>query len=167
MAAARLQQQFSGSTTGAICNRPAIPADLESGSAESYTRARYEAFAPRVFPARRRDGSVCAGGRRTRAGDKKDSSEEFLKAIQLTDIRSPGSPPFELDAKVRIYGGDGNAIPGDFKLIWVSPNEWREELTYSGYTRVRVRRRETARPARVGTLQEMGCVEPWDASGTR
>ncbi|MGO9588589.1 MAG: TonB family protein [Candidatus Acidiferrales bacterium] len=73
-----------------------------------------------------------------RAGDKKDSSQEFLKAIQLTDIRSPGSPPFELDAKVRIYGGDGDATPGTFKLIWVSPSEWREELSYNAYTRVRI-----------------------------
>jgi len=74
----------------------------------------------------------------TQAADNKDSSQEFLKAADLTDIRSPGSPAFELDAKVNIYAGNGTAVPGSYKLIWLSPSEWREELTYSGYTRVRV-----------------------------
>jgi TonB family protein len=73
-----------------------------------------------------------------RAADNKDSSQEFQKAADLTDIRSPGSPPFELDAKVNVYAGNKVATPGNYKLIWVSPSQWREELTYPGYTRVRV-----------------------------
>jgi len=72
------------------------------------------------------------------AADNKDSSQEFSKAADLTDIRSPASPPFELDAKLNVYGGNGAATPGSYKLIWLSPDEWREELTYGGYTRVRV-----------------------------
>ncbi|HEX4001795.1 MAG TPA: hypothetical protein VHX36_04055 [Candidatus Acidoferrales bacterium] len=48
------------------------------------------------------------------------------------DIRSPGSPPFELNAMVIIYDAKGDPVPGSYKLIWVSPSEWREELSYQG-----------------------------------
>jgi TonB family protein len=74
----------------------------------------------------------------TYADEKKDSAQEFVKASDLTDIRSPGSQPFELDAKVDIWGVSGKLIPGSYKLVWVSPSEWREELSFSGYSRVRV-----------------------------
>jgi TonB family protein len=72
------------------------------------------------------------------ASDKGDSSQEFIKAAELTDIRSPDGPPFELDAKVEIRGNDSNFIPGKYKLTWVSLSEWREELSFSGYSRIRV-----------------------------
>jgi TonB family protein len=72
------------------------------------------------------------------AGDKKDAAQEFQTAAEMTDIRAPGSPPFELDAKVDIWGNDSKPIPGSYRLVWVSPSEWREELSFSGYSRVRV-----------------------------
>lgn len=72
------------------------------------------------------------------AHEEQNASEEFLKAAELTDIRSPGSAPFELDATVDIRGNNGKSIPGSYKLTWVSPTEWREELSFSGYSRVRV-----------------------------
>jgi TonB family protein len=73
-----------------------------------------------------------------RTDDQKDSTQLFLKAADLTDIRSPDSPPFELDAKVEIWGFDGKPIPGGYSLVWVSPSQWREELSFSGYSRTRV-----------------------------
>jgi TonB family protein len=72
------------------------------------------------------------------AGDKDDSAQTFRKAAELMDIRSPESTPFELDANVQIRGSEGKSIPGSYKLTWVSPSEWREELSFYGYARVRV-----------------------------
>jgi TonB family protein len=72
------------------------------------------------------------------ARDTDDSARTFRKAAELTDIRSPDSTPFELDANVEIRGNEGKFIPGSYKLIWVSPSEWREELSFRGYARVRV-----------------------------
>jgi len=50
------------------------------------------------------------------AGDKDDSARTFRKAAELTDIRSPDSTPFELDANVQIRGNEGKFIPGSYKL---------------------------------------------------
>lgn len=82
---------------------------------------------------------VCAFCPRPARGDKANGAAPlFLKAADQTEIRSPGSPPFELDAKVNFLGGDGKPHPGSYKLVWLSPSEWREEVSFNGYSRIRV-----------------------------
>ena len=66
-----------------------------------------------------------------------DVVETFLKAADQTDIRSPGSPAFELDAKLKLFL-QGNVIPGTYQLMWVSPEKWREEINLPGYQRIEV-----------------------------
>ncbi|MDE3169547.1 MAG: TonB family protein, partial [Acidobacteriota bacterium] len=83
--------------------------------------------------------AICASmATNPRAGEQSDSTKEFLRAAESTDIRAPGSPPFELDAKVDISGNNGKLISGTYKLVWVSPSQWREVLTFPGYSRLRV-----------------------------
>jgi TonB family protein len=82
---------------------------------------------------------VCAFGLRpARADEANAAGPLFLKVADQTEIRSPGSPPFELDAKVNFFAGDGNPHPGSYKLVWLSPSEWREEISFTGYSRIRV-----------------------------
>jgi hypothetical protein len=72
----------------------------------------------------------------TRAGEADDAATAFSKAAEQSDIRAPGSPAFELTAKVSFFGGDGKSYPGTYKLLWMSPNQWREELSFNGYSRI-------------------------------
>ncbi len=77
------------------------------------------------------------------AREKKDKQAEGLALIErarkLSDIRASGSPPFRLRATVLLYI-DGKPVQGENLLIWVSPNEWREEITFPGFLQVEVRR---------------------------
>lgn len=72
------------------------------------------------------------------ADDSKDAAPVFLKAAEQSDIRTPGSPPFELDAKVNFVAGDLKPHAGTYKLLWLSPSKWREEISFDAYSRVRV-----------------------------
>jgi hypothetical protein len=60
----------------------------------------------------------------------------FAKALAASDIRAPGSPPFELHGTINI--GGHRKISGTYLLEWVSPMKWREEIRFENYTRIRV-----------------------------
>lgn len=62
----------------------------------------------------------------------------FQKALAVSDIRAPGSPPFELQGTVNVHGGDKKDESGTYDLKWASPEQWREEIRFGDYSRVRV-----------------------------
>jgi TonB family protein len=62
----------------------------------------------------------------------------FAKALAVSDIRAPGSMPFEMRATINIKPRFGKASIGSYLLDWVSPEKWREEIHFSDYTRIRV-----------------------------
>jgi TonB family protein len=76
-----------------------------------------------------------------RAGDKpsKDAAARaqavalFQKALAVSDIRAPGSPPFELEGKIQIQGGGKDAY-GTYLLKWAAPDRWREEIRFANFT---------------------------------
>lgn len=73
----------------------------------------------------------------------KDNRQEeaaalFARAAEVSNLRAPGSPPFRLRAKVRLSGLLGEPIDGSYQLIWNSPEQWREEITFPSFTQLRV-----------------------------
>lgn len=60
------------------------------------------------------------------------------KALDISDFRAPGSPPFELRGTITIPLKDGKSAPGSYLLDWVSPERWREEIHVANYSRIRV-----------------------------
>lgn len=63
----------------------------------------------------------------------------FAKALAVTDLRTPGSPPFEMRGTINEHQrGDKKDVTGTYLLKWASPEKWREEIHFSDYTRVRV-----------------------------
>lgn len=67
------------------------------------------------------------------AAARAQATAMFAKALALTDLRAPGSPPFELRGTINV-----RKAAGTYLLKWVSPEKWREEIHFSDYTRVRV-----------------------------
>lgn len=61
----------------------------------------------------------------------------FAKALAVTDLRAPGSPPFELRGTINVHQGL-RKVTGTYLLKWVSPETWREEVHFLNYTRIRV-----------------------------
>ena len=62
----------------------------------------------------------------------------FAKALALTDLRAPDSPPFELRGTINAHQRGDKDLTGTYLLKWASPEEWRQEVHFLDYTRVRV-----------------------------
>jgi TonB family protein len=62
----------------------------------------------------------------------------FLDAANRTDLRSTGSPPFELLSDITL-DIRGTRLNGNYLLLWVSPDQWREEVVFPGYLRIKVK----------------------------
>lgn len=63
------------------------------------------------------------------AEDKKEQAAQlFQTAIKLSDIRTPNSPPFRLEAHIT-RKGQGTVLEGEYLEIWASPRQWRREVT--------------------------------------
>src|SRR5277367_5664790 len=72
-----------------------------------------------------------------RAQAKPDYSTLLQKAADSEDLRSPGSPPFQLNANLLFTDPYGKKVPGTYVLLWMSPDQWREEIRIDSYTRIR------------------------------
>lgn len=60
------------------------------------------------------------------------------KALDVSDIRAPGSPPFELRGTLVVALEKGQNAIGTYQLDWASPDRWREEIHVDNYSRIRV-----------------------------
>lgn len=70
-----------------------------------------------------------------------DQMVQFLKQVRdSSDIRAVGSPPFRMQARVQAAAVERGAKPleGTFVLSWLSSSQWREEISFPGYSQVRV-----------------------------
>jgi len=69
-----------------------------------------------------------------------DSPETLIsRARVLEDVWTQGTPPSLMRAEVQVFDAKGTTIRGDYTLDWVSPFQWREEIRFVDYDRLRVR----------------------------
>jgi hypothetical protein len=77
-----------------------------------------------------------------KANDDAENSAEAEKllrqAVEISDIRSSGSPSFRLVARVKAPGENGGATEGSYSLVWKSPTIWRDEIKFPNYSQIRV-----------------------------
>ncbi|MGH9730499.1 MAG: energy transducer TonB [Candidatus Acidiferrales bacterium] len=70
--------------------------------------------------------------------DKRAAAAALISnALKISDIRAPGSPPFELHATLTVPVRNRKAATGTYTLTWVSHDRWREEIHFIGYSRIR------------------------------
>jgi TonB family protein len=76
--------------------------------------------------------------------EQKQQEEQVLqllkKARDVADIRAADSPPFSLRARIQAapLRRGRKALDGTLLLYWVSPTRWRQEITFPGYSQVRI-----------------------------
>lgn len=72
-----------------------------------------------------------------RASDKtiQEGKELLEKAEQKTNVFQ--LPSFEMKANVRIDKA-GKPLDGSYTLLWHGPDQWREEMSFPGYSEVKV-----------------------------
>lgn len=66
-----------------------------------------------------------------------DARALLARAREVADLRTEGSAPFELHAQIEATI-TRKKITGEYVLIWLAPNWWREELHLGNYQRLRV-----------------------------
>lgn len=62
----------------------------------------------------------------------------FAKALAVSDLRAPGSPPFEMRGTINVEASHGKSATATYLLEWASPERWREEIHFANYSRIRV-----------------------------
>jgi hypothetical protein len=75
-----------------------------------------------------------------RADEKRAAQAEKLlsEAVQLSDIRAPGSTPFRLNARLVSTEDKDHPFEATYSLEWQSPTSWRDEISAPNYKEVRV-----------------------------
>jgi|HubBroStandDraft_1064217.scaffolds.fasta_scaffold52379_3 hypothetical protein len=84
--------------------------------------------------------TVAVSPRVSIADDKSRPQAEKLlaDAVQLGDIRAPGSAPFRLKAHFLVNKDKNHSYEGTYLLECNSPTSWRGELKTSSFTEVRI-----------------------------
>ena len=74
----------------------------------------------------------------TQGKPRLDAVELLKKAAELSDLRLPGIAPYAMEARVRVQGSGPKPVEGKYRLLWSSEKQWREEIIFPGYRRLRV-----------------------------
>lgn len=73
------------------------------------------------------------------ARDKSIAAEALVERARSEQIWAEGTPPMQLKAELDVAGTNGTTAQGDYTFDWVSPTQWREEIHFANYERLRVR----------------------------
>src|SRR5579864_8855783 len=63
----------------------------------------------------------------------------FSRARQIETIWTDGTPSMVMHADIQVSDAKGSLVNGEYTLNWVSRSQWREEIRFNNYERLRVR----------------------------
>ncbi len=62
----------------------------------------------------------------------------IAQARKLQEVWTSETPPVVMRANIQVLSAKGALTPGEYLVNWVSPLQWKEELRFVNYERVRV-----------------------------
>jgi len=65
--------------------------------------------------------------------------EALVTKARSQQVWDEQTPPLHVKAELGIAGSDGSTAQGNYLFDWVSPTQWREEIKFANYQRLRVR----------------------------
>lgn len=71
-------------------------------------------------------------------GDEQSAEALVSRARTVQALWTEGTPPMTLKAEITVYGDQGKSVPGQYIVHWVSRTQWREDVRFSNYHRVRL-----------------------------
>jgi TonB family protein len=76
-----------------------------------------------------------------RSAPKKEATnpETLVTKARSQQLWDERTPPLRIKAELGVAGANGATAQGDYIFDWVSPTEWREEIKFANYERLRVR----------------------------
>jgi len=69
------------------------------------------------------------------ASDKQEAIKRLEQAVSKTNIFE--FPSFQMSANVQI-DSHGKPLDGSYRMLWNGPEQWREEISFPGYTELQV-----------------------------
>jgi hypothetical protein len=72
------------------------------------------------------------------SGDAKNTETLVSRARQLQALWVDGTPRLRMPAEIQVFAAKGSATQGQYLVDWVSSSNWKEEIRFGGYFRVRV-----------------------------
>src|SRR5579864_8032858 len=74
------------------------------------------------------------------ANGKETTSPEALisRALLQQDVWTDGAKPVLMRAEIQVTNAKGTSVRGNYVLNWVSSSQWREEIRFADYDRLRV-----------------------------
>jgi len=73
------------------------------------------------------------------AQDVQKQAEALMDhARQLSDIRAPNAPPFQLKATFSFIGTNLEKVQGTYTEVWISRSQWRREIVANDWRRIEV-----------------------------
>src|SRR5882762_1006147 len=83
-------------------------------------------------------GCALAGSALANDGDKISLADAAQRAVQESNLTSPGSKPFHLRATIAETGEPGSDYHGKIEEYWVSPSKWRRTIESPDFSEVLV-----------------------------
>lgn len=80
-----------------------------------------------------------------------DATRNLLLQAQLADARSAGGEVFRLNATFAMFNDEKQIGTGTYELTWTSPSKWREKVSTTDFSQLRIKQGdgiwETRQPA--------------------
>jgi TonB family protein len=71
--------------------------------------------------------------------DESSSDETFISRSRSLEVWAEGTPAVKMRGQIEVSGTNGTVARGDYAVDWVSPSQWREEIQFANYQRIRIR----------------------------
>src|SRR5882724_11943179 len=73
------------------------------------------------------------------AKDESPNGEALISGARSREVWAEGTAAARMRGQIEVSGTNGTVAKGDYAVDWVSPSEWREEIRFANYQRIRIR----------------------------
>jgi len=72
-------------------------------------------------------------------GHNSDAARNLLLQAQLADARSAGGDTFRMNATFAMFNDEKQIGTGAYELVWISPSKWREKVSTTDFSQLRIK----------------------------
>jgi hypothetical protein len=73
------------------------------------------------------------------AKDEKGNPDVLLSHARSQQIWDEATPPLKMRGEIQVASGNGDMAHGGYTYDWVSPSQWREQIHFANFDRLRIR----------------------------
>lgn len=77
-------------------------------------------------------------GTNATANDKTNAEQLIAQACKVQDLWAKDTSPYEMRAEIEVTVGSGQSSRGEYRMYWASTDQWREDIRFAAYERIRV-----------------------------